>query len=251
MISAKHFMKQESSFSIGDFVTNGKIEGEILNIHSMYATVIAEGQQHRIWIKDLSISENHAKRDQLYKDSFIYKGYKTKNMNRSLAEHFKDISKNEDDEYALLECLKVFDFLLGVDDKIISEHYKTVRIQVERLKRYSKKIGATYMTEKIVEVVEEELFKYAILEDVKFMTTDINMVAKVIASVAGTSEKGPSPANIVNIAAVKLKQSQLTPQGWAMVGRLFNVATKAGIRWQTGTFSGSQQDMMHLITNNK
>jgi len=236
----------KEDFEIGDYVTNGLIEGEILNIHPMYAIVVSEGTPHRIWLKELELSENRPKRDQLYKDSFIYKGFKSTNMNRSLAESFKDLSKDSTDDYAVLECLKVFDFMLGVTDKTIVENYKTVRIQLERLKRYSKKIGATYITEKVASIIEEELCKYAILEDVKFTTTDVMMVARVIAMVANIPVAG-SPINTVNNAAIALKLTQLTPQGWKMLGRLMNIATKTGIKWQTGLFSGAQQTMMGLI----
>lgn len=234
-------------FEIGDFVTNGIIEGVILNLHPKYASVICEGKEHRIWTNELTLSENQPKRDQLFKDSFIYKGYKTKNFNRSLAEEFKNMAARETDEYAILECLKCLDYILGVDDSAISENFKTVRVQIERLKRYSKKVGSTYITEAVVSTVEEELFKYAILEDLRFTTTDRNMVAKVIGTVANVSINNIDPTNIINQAVIQLRTLQLTPQGWAIVGRLLNVATKAGIRWNKDTFTASIKKEMGLI----
>lgn len=239
---------KNEEFEIGDIVTNGTIEGEILNVHPKYATVVSEGKEYRLWLDDLTIVEGkQPKRNQLYKDSFIYKGYKTKNFTRNLSETFKSISINEKDEYAMLECLKVFDYILGVTDKSIAEEYNTIRVQIERLKRYSKKVGATYLTEKIVSVVEEELLKYSILEGLKFTTTDRNMVAKVIAMVAGININDLDPTNIVNQAAIQLRKSQLTPQGWLMLGRLMNVATNAGIRWNKDIFSNSIQKEMGLV----
>jgi len=235
------------SFEIGDYVTNGEVEGEILHIHTRYATVISEGIEYRMWTKDLEISENHPKRNQLYKESFIYKGYKTKNFNRTISESFKDIANREDDEYAVLECVKVFDYILGINDKNIVENFKTVRIQIERLKRYSKKIGASYLTENFVCAVEEELLKCAIVENLKFSTTDRNMIAKVIAMVAGVSINSIDPTNTINQAAIKIRTEQLTPQGWQLVGRLFNVATNAGIKFNKDTFSTSIQQSMGLI----
>lgn len=231
---------------IGSTVTDGKITGEVLNLHPTYATVVSEGKEYRIWVKCLSLSETQLKRNQLYKESFIFKGYKTKNFTRSLSEAFKDMASREQDEYAILECLKVFDYMIGVTDQTISENFKTVRMQVERLRRYSKKVGATYLTDSIIALVEEELLKYAILEDMKFSTTDRNMVAKVVSMVAGTSY-AVDPTNTVNQAVIALRTSQLTPQGWAMVGRLLNVATKAGIRWNKETFSASIRKEMNLI----
>jgi len=239
---------KNEEFDIGSIVTNGIIEGEILNIHPKYATVVSEGKEHKIWLDELELVEGkQPKRNQLYKDSFIYKGYKTKNFTRQLSETFKSISTNEEDEYAMLECLKVFDYILGVTDKLIAEEYKTVRIQTERLKRYSKKVGATYMTEGVIAIVEEELLKYSILEGLKFTTTDRNMVAKVIGMVAGININGADPTNTVNQAAIQLRKSQLTPQGWQMLGRLLNVASNAGIRWNKDTFSNSIQKEMGLV----
>jgi glutamate mutase epsilon subunit len=233
-------------FEVGDFVKFKTFEGEILKIHPKYATVIVEGTEHRVWINELSLSDNCPKRNQLYKESLIYKGYKTVNFNRTLSEAFKELSANNDDEYAMLECLKVFDFILGVTDEMIIENFKTVRIQTERLKRYSKKTGASYLTDSVASLVEEELLKFAILEDLKFSTTDRSMVAKVIAMVAGININSGDPTNIINQSVMKLKSSQLTSAGWKMVGRLMNIATKAGIRWNKDTFPKSIQTQMEL-----
>lgn len=239
-------MNNNEMFKIGDFVTDGKIEGVILNLHPKYATLVHEGAEHKIWIDDLTMSTNKPKRDQIFKESLIYKGYKTKHFNRHLAEEFKSFSKQTKDEYAMLECIKVFDYIIGVTDTTIAEEFKTVRVQVERLKRYSKKVGTTYLTDAIVNAVEEELLKYAILEDLKFTTTDRNMIAKVIAMVANININIIDPTNTINQAAIELRKSQLTPQGWKLLGRLFNVATKAGIRWNKDTFSTSIQKEMEL-----
>jgi len=247
MITVKTLFESNQAFEIGDYVTNGTITGTILNLHSKYATVVSEGNEEKVWLNDLTISESKPKRDQLYKESFIYKGYKTKHFNRILSESFKEMASREKDEYAVLECLKVFDYIIGVTDQTIVENFKTVRIQIERLRRYSKKVGAQYLTDAVISAVEEELFKYAILEDMKFSSTDKNMIAKVIASVAGVSINSSDPTNIVNQSVIVLRTSQLTPPGWAMIGRLLNVATRAGIRFNKDTFSPSIRQEMKLI----
>ena len=238
----------KAEFEVGDFVKCGSIEGEIINLHPKYATIISEGTIHKLWVYSLELSDKHPKRNQLYKESIIYKGYKTKNFNRNLSEAFKELSINTEDSYAMLECLKVFDYILGITDENILENYKSVRIQSERLKRYSKKVNATHLTEGISSLVEEELLKYAILEDVKFSTTDKNMVAKVISMVAGNINiVNGDPTNIVNQAVMLLRKNQLTQSGWKMLGRLMNIATKAGIRWNKDAFSNSIQTQMGLL----
>lgn len=234
-------------FSVGDIVTNGLIEGEILHIHPKYAIIVSEGKEHRIWTDELTLTDYQPKRDQLYKESYIFKGYKTKNFNRQLAEEFKEIATSHDDDYAVLSCIKSLDYVLGASDKTIAEEYAVVRIQTERLRRYSKKVGCSYLAERVISTVEEELLKYAILEDLKFTTTDRNMVAKVIGMVANINISTADPTTLVNQAANQLRTQQLTPQGWAMVGRLLNVATKAGIRWNKDTFSNSIQKQMGLV----
>jgi glutamate mutase epsilon subunit len=89
--------------------------------------------------------------------------------------------------------------------------------------------------------------KYSIIEGINFTTTDRNMVAKVVSMVAGISINNTDPTNSVNQSAIQLRKSQLTSQGWQMVGRLMNVATKAGIRWNKDTFSNSIRKEMKLI----
>jgi len=244
--TAKTQLKKES-FEIGDYVTNGEIEGEILNLHPKYATIISEGKEYRFWVEDISLSANHPKRDQIYKDAFIFKGYRTQHFNRQLAESFKEAAKEAGDEYAVLACLKAFDYVLGVDDKTIAENFNTVRIQCERLHRYAKKIHCPYLVEKVIAVVEEELLKYAILEDMKYTTTDRNMVAKVIAQTAGINITTADPTNLINQSVIKLKTQQLTIPGWKLLGRMLNVATRAGIRWNKDTFAAGIQKELELI----
>lgn len=240
------------SLEVGDYVTDSIVEGEILNIHPKYATVVSEGKEYRIWVDNLYLSENQPKRDQIYKDSFIFKGYRTKNFNRQLAESFREIAKESTDEYAVLACLQAFDYVLGVDDKTISENFNTARVQVERLRRYAKKINCPYLVEAVIAIVEEELLKYALIEDIKYTTVDRNVIANVIASVSGINitSRGIDPTNVVNQAVIKLKLQQLTSPGWKLLGRLLNAATKSGISWNKDTFSPSIQKEMGL-TNGK
>jgi len=238
---------KNESFKIGDCVTNGLIEGEILQLHPKYAIIISDGIEHRLWTEDLTISTSGIKRDQLYKDALIFKGYKTKNFNRQLAEDFKEISKTHEDSYAVLSCLKAFDYILGVNDVTIQEEYSTVRIQIERLRRYAKKIECPYLVEKVISTVEEELLKYSILEGIKFLTTDRIMIARVVAMVAGITTTNADPTNTINNAIIKLRTAQLTPPGWQIVGRLMKVVDSAGIPWNKNTFSNSQLRMMGLL----
>jgi len=237
---------KNESFQIGDYVTNGILEGEILQVHPRYAIIISEGVEHRVWIEELTITSYEPKRDQLYKDSFIFKGYKTKNFNRQLAEDFKALSKEHDDSYAVLSCLKAFDYVLGINDKILHEEYSTVRIQIERLRRYAKRIDCPYLVEKVISAVEEEMLKYSILEGIRFLSTDRIMIARVVAMIAGTGTANADPTTTINNAIIKLRTSQLTQPGWQIVGRLMKIVDSAGISWNKNAFSNSQLQMMGL-----
>lgn len=231
-------------FNIGEFVTNGTITGEIIYRGTNYVTVVVEGKERKLWIDDLQLVEGEAKRNQLYKESFIFKGYRTKNTHRELAEAFKELSKSTDDQYAVLSCLKATDFIMGVTDKTIIEDYNLVRIQLERARRYTSKFSIN-ISEQLHEV-EENCMRMAVLEDFKFSTTDKFMVARMIADVAGISANGNDPTTIINKAVVALRQAQLTPPGWKIVGRMLKVANKSGIKWNKDTFSPSQLLRMEL-----
>lgn len=248
-VRAMHKTLFGESFDVGDFVqTSSGKKGEIIAVGPTYATIVSEGTEERCFFSDLELTEDKSPRNQIYKDSFIYKGYKTKNFNRFLAETFRDLSKEEDDSYAVLQCIKAFDFLLGTTDQQITEQFNVVRIETERLRRYSKKLGVQYITDNVLSAIDEELLKYSILEGIRYTTTDVRMIGKVLGMMAGLDvEVVADPANMINQAAIKLRPAHLTPQGWEMLGRVFNVATKAGIKWNKTTFSPSVQKMMELI----
>ena len=229
---------------IGDFVTNGIVEGEIINIHPRYAVVVSEGEEHRVWIESLDIVEASKKTDRIYKESFTYRGYKSKNLSRELAEQFREAAKSTDDVYGLLNCLKSTDYIMGTTTDTIVKNFKVAKIQLERAKRYTNKFSIN-IREKL-ESVEENCFQYAVLEGISFSTTDKNMIAKMISSVADVEPKGIDPTNIINNAIIKLRLSQLTAPGWKIVGRILSVADKAGIRWNKDTFSKSQRNMMGI-----
>lgn len=248
-VRAMHKTLFGESVEVGNFVqTSSGKKGEVISVGPTYATVVSEGEEERYFFSDLELIEDKLPRNQIYKDSFIYKGYKTKNFNRFLAETFRDLSKEEDDEYAILQCVKAFDYLLGTTDKQITEHFNVVRVETERLRRYSKKLGVQYITDNVLSAIDEELLKYSILEGIRYTTTDVRMISKVLGMMAGLNvEVVADPTNMINQAAIKLRPSHLTSQGWEMLGRVFNVATKAGIRWNKETFSPSVQKMMALI----
>lgn len=235
-------------FNIGDIVKDNEsgITGEILSRGTNYVTIVSEGYEHKCWLNSLETVNISAKRDQLYKESFIYKGYKTHNFTRSLAESFKELSKSANDSYALLNYIKALDYLLGCNIESITENFSIVRIQTERARKYCGKLGLTTFTESIVSVIEEDLLRYAVMEGIKYTSTDRAMIARVISNTAGIINNSMDPSNVINQAVAKLRNEQLTNPGWKLLGRLLNVATNAGIRWNKDTFPNSIQSIMEL-----
>jgi hypothetical protein len=232
------------TFKIGEFVTNQIHSGEIIFRGANYVTIVSEGKDHKLWIDEIQYVDGESKRNQIYKESFIFKGYKSKNLTRELAEQFRNISKSTDDQYALLSCLKACDYILGVNEQIVINNFRLVKIQLERAKRYANKFSINISEQ--LQLVEENCLKLAILEDYKFSTTDKMMIARVIASVSDVTPSGNDPSAIINKAIVNLRNSQLTPQGWELIGRMLRVATDAGIKWNKDNFALSIQKQMGL-----
>ena len=236
--------KNNEDVVIGLYVSDGIHEGEIINVASNYVTIIAEGEEVKCWIDDLEACEGGNKRDQIYKESFIFKGYKSKNLTRELAEQFRDIAKTTDDVYALLSCLKCVDYILNTDESSIMQDFPKVKVQLERAKRYTNKFSINIMEQ--LKSIEEGCLKYSILSEQKFLTTDKLMIARMIASVGEVEVSGSAPELIVNKAVMALRLEHLTVPGWKLLGRMLNVATKAGIQWSRSAFSQSQQEIMEL-----
>ncbi len=241
---AQKLLKKED-FSLGQFVKTSLYEGEIVKIGPTYLTIVSDGNDIKVWKNDATIIEKELSRNQIYKESFIYKSYKTKNFNRQLAEEFRDLSKDIKDEYAFLSCIKCCDYLMGVTEEKVVTQYDEVKMNLDRAKKYTNRFLINNILEQII-LVEESCLRYSIIEGFNFSTTDKIAIARVISSVADTPFEGNDPTAIVNRAIIKLRLSQLTPQGWELVGRMLNVATKAGIHWARSSFSKSQLDMMKI-----
>lgn len=230
---------------IGDKVKTESHHGEILSIGKNYAVILEGGKEVRIWTDDITeVTISESKRNQLYKESFIYKGYKTENFTKELSEHVKELSRYVSDEYAMLNAIKSIDFLLPITEESLYENFMKVKVELERLIRYNNKFNLAF--ESLIEDTEEMCLKYAILEGKKFLTTDKMMIARMIAAMAGIAPFGNDPIAIINKSATMLRQSQLTPQGYALLGRAFKVVDDADIRWSKTIFSTPQLTLMGL-----
>jgi hypothetical protein len=95
-----------------------------------------------------------------------------------------------------------------------------------------------------------QLLEFSILNTLKFTATDKIKVAIMIGTAVGLSNSdlnSSSPELLVNVSASKVKLSRLTPDGWKIVGRLFNKATEMGIKWNKDLFAKQTQKFMELV----
>ena len=240
---AKRLVK-ETKFQLGDFVSDGTYTGEVIYNGPNYVTVVSEGEELKWWEKDIVKTDGEAKRNQLYKESFIYKGYRTKNLNRAIAEQFKELAKDEHDQYAVMNAIRSIDAVLGLTEAELLENYGYAKMQFERAKRYSTKFGINISEH--LKLIEAECLKVAIIEDYRFSTTDKMMIARLIADVSDVSANGIAPDSIIAQACRKLNQLRMTDTGWQIVGRMLKVAEKAGIKVNKELFSQPHLELMGL-----
>lgn len=227
----------EKIFNIGDSVqtADGNL-AEIISRGPNYLTLVREGNEFKCWIKDvkpISIEETPKRRTQIYKESFIIKGYKTQNFTRELSEQFKDISKRIGDTYALYSSVVCFDSLLGISEGALKEDFNSYKVSFERASKYFNKFNIQLNE---MSMIEDKLLEYSLEEGLKFSVNDQLKVASIIASTAGIEEEG-SAINIINAAARKFKSGSHTPEAWKLIGQMLQKADQAGIKWDHSIFA--------------
>lgn len=228
---------QGEVFVVGEQV---KLRGDrnlyqILNRGSNYVTVISEnGKQRRAWLTDL-ISLN-----EVVEVSAVEK-FKPKKLDQH--EEWLTPVMESTDLYARYNLLRSLDTLL--DGKEITESsFERKRIALERATKYIRKFG---LDEAPIYNVSMNLLEFSIMNSLKFTATDKIKVASLIATAVGIGEiNTTSPERIVNDSAMKIKLGRLTPEGWKIVGRLFNKATEMGIKWNKDLFAKQTQRFMEL-----
>jgi hypothetical protein len=238
--------KDGDLYNVGDVVEckDGKT-GEIINLGTNYLTLVNEGVTFKRWLTDIStVSENKIKRDQLYRESFIFKGYKTKTFDRTLSETFQKLTLENDDHYGILNFIKSCDSLNGLTKEIsLSDVQNTISL-FEQVQRYSNKFNLKI--EKL-NLVEDWLIEASLLQNLKFTPTDKYKVASLIAVTLNVKPISTLPDVIVNQAAKQARMSNYSKDGWTMMGKLFNMASSCGIKWDKEIFSPSARRYMVLV----
>lgn len=237
--------KEGKLFKVGDSVrTNDGLEAEVINLGTNYLTLVREGNVFKRWLNEVEVI--HSKMRDTGTDVFSYKGYAPKNFTKELEEMFSGLCNSNTDSFALLNCICSIDDLLKIDG--INEKYEYYKAEYDRSIRYLRKFG---LPESIISSAEDQLLEYAIVEGVGFSANDKNKVASILAMSAGVSTDG-SATDIVNQAAEAMKNKKHTPEGWKIWGKMLNLASKAGIKWNKDIYARSTQKFMELVeTTNK
>ncbi len=237
---------EEKIFNVGDTVkTNTGDIAEIIDRGPNYVTLIKEGNTFKKWLKDIKpiqIEENAKRRSQIYKESFIIKGYKTKHFTRELSERFKEIANGVGDTYALYNSVVCLDSLLGLSENDLKTNFDNYRVSYERAQKYFNKfkINLNEMSQ-----IEDILLGYSLEEDLKFTASDQVKVASIVASAAGIDAKG-SAVQMVDSAARKFKMGSHTPEAWKIIGQMLKKADQTNINWDRAIFAKSTLKFMGL-----
>lgn len=239
---------REETFKIGDIIKTKSGElAEIISRGSNYVTLVCEGKSpFKSWLTDIELSEGKAvKRDQLYKESYTIKGYRTQNFNRELSEQFSNLSKTIKDSFALYNCVVCLDSLLGLNEQNLSENYRKYKIQFERAQSYLEKIGLLVPD---IKHVEDKFIEHVLVTEgyVKFSMQDRVKIAQLIANAVGYSSNSSNPTEIINGAVRKIASMQFSAAGWLTIGKLINIANDSGIPWNKGLISTQLQSRMGL-----
>lgn len=232
-------------FAIGESVqtADGQI-AQIIDRGPNYVTLIKEGKTFKKWLNDIRQINEEAgiPRTQIYKEQLCFKGYKTKNFTKDLAEQFKQLTKCSEDQFAVINFIRAIDFLKS--DVDLTENFTQYKTEFDRAIKYSSKFDVDLTG--ILSPIEDQLLEHSILEGLNFSAADKMKVAKIIASAADVVDHSGKHHEIVNRAAQQFKQGRHTPEGWKLMGAMLNKATEAGIQWDKNIFHKSIHKAMGL-----
>ena len=231
-------------FNVGDLVECDLGIVEIISKGPNYVTVINEGKTAKRWIADIRETNQEAKPTvaRLYRESITIKGYKTKNFTRELAEQFQEHYKDSTDKFALFNCTVCCDKLLGATKEEIAEQFDEMKVSFERAIKYLTKLNMSVN----LEAVEDWLLEYAILEGQTFTAKDKHKVAHIIATNVGHTPVSKDPTEMLHGAIDHIKKNRYTPEAWKLMGGMFNLASKSGIKWDKDKFAKHTQRYMGL-----
>jgi hypothetical protein len=82
-------------------------------------------------------------------------------------------------------------------------------------------------------------------EGLKVTSMDRDRAAKIIGDALGVTSTG-TPEEVVDAAAQKMKSGRFTPEAWKIAGKMFNMASDVGIKWNKNIFAAPTLKAMEI-----
>jgi nicotinamide mononucleotide adenylyltransferase len=253
-------------FNVGDKVTDGVNIFEVVDRGSNYITVVNEnGDMSKKWldaVQPIQIEEDIQPGPA--PEEITYKGYTTKNLHHSAdaAKAFQDTIVRADthkhDPVAILNGLKATDAYMGLSDKHLTGEELTDKEKNDWIASHEKareslnKVGEFMHHEDYWHMHQHELegvlsnfketgkaeFMEQIenLDEMIIKSSDKLKVARIIASSLGMEDVDDKTGaeNMINISLRKIKNKNLTPEAWKILGNMLKLASDAGINYDKG-----------------
>jgi len=249
-------------FNLGDKVSDGKKIYEVVSRGSNYVSVVNEsGDVIKKWLDQLqvvNVAEDVTQTET--PDQLTYKGYTTKNFNRSedAKKAFMDTMKRSHDPVAVLNALKATDFYMGMNDRVMSSGQKPSDADMEQWRQSHEKareslnrIGefahhqdywhihqheiedliSNYAEEASKEESVEESVKR--LQEMKYTSSEKIKVARMIAASLGVedTDKSNSPEMLLNSALRKIRGKPMSIAYADIIKQMLSAASEAGIKY--------------------
>ena len=264
-------------FNIGENVTDGQSIFEIIDRGSNYITVVDEsGTTSKKWLDAVQPIVVEDVQPGYAPEQISYKGYTTKNFNRSedAAKAFQDTIQRDRDPVAILNAIKATDTYMGLNDKHltgekftdqekeawIASHEKA-RESLNRIGEFAHHQDYWHMHQHELEGVlvgydksgrddalaEEQKER---LEEMKFSSIDKIKVARIIAGSLGVPdvEEKSGAAEMVNQGLRFIKNKHMTPEAWTVVGNMLQMATDAGIKFDHNIVKNKVEEAVVINT---
>ena len=264
-------------FNIGENVTDGQSIFEIIDRGSNYITVVDEsGTTSKKWLDAVQPIVVEDVQPGYAPEQISYKGYTTKNFNRSedAAKAFQDTIQRDRDPVAILNAIKATDTYMGLNDKHltgekftdqekeawIASHEKA-RESLNRIGEFAHHQDYWHMHQHELEGVlvgydksgrddalaEEQKER---LEEMKFSSIDKIKVARIIAGSLGVPdvEEKSGAAEMVNQGLRFIKNKHMTPEAWTVVGNMLQMATDAGIKFDHNIVKNKVEEAIAINT---
>jgi len=244
-------------FTVGEIVldVNEKSIHEVVGLGSNYLSVVDDsGTISKRWLTDVIPAEtlredfDDLRRKRSSSNQVAFAGYKTKNFTEDIFAMFKPLIKeHKKDKFQVLNLVRVTDELLAESKNINENNYNRVKTLIERSEKYLLKMNRLH-EHKYVSELSDQLSMFEIEEGLKVTSMDRDRAAKIIGDALGVvaSETAGTPEAIVNAAAHKMKAGRFTPEAWKIAGKMFNMASAVGIKWEKTIFASPTLKAMEI-----